>query len=503
MKTILTLLFSSYTCLVIAQDVRIFNYVKTGNDDDLFIIGGNEQGVFTGIGEDYYYNGINNKQVVSYYSLADGLQESRVLKPEERSQEYFYTFYFQNQLHALLYEDEPNEELLYPIYLQTYGTDLNQVGETRQVSNLYPQIFTANVGSYFRSYFSTQFSKMRRSFFFNHAESADGNKMMLLFNYNFFNDVTSDLQCMVFDENMEEAWSGFIDLPSAGGNYQMVESYALANDGTLYMLIASFGNDGFKKTAGDFEYFMYKYHPDQDEVETIDIPTNNRFIINLGMQLNEQQQPVFAGIYANANNNDLEGGLLIQDGKITEHPFPEEDTKEINQKDDKKYAEEYTVKHMVQEEDGSVVFFAESYRRGPVVKPKLSLSGFSPIDADLELGDIYKKILAIKINPQSDSWLRIIDKSQKSTEERDLYTSFALTHHNNTYHLIFNNAIKSSTDVSLVKITSSGDIDLETLLSRKSYRLRLVPSFAKTIHAGYVVVPVQKQGKQALTFIKY
>ncbi|MEM9829295.1 MAG: hypothetical protein AAF944_01580 [Bacteroidota bacterium] len=503
MKAILTLLLSSLTCLTIAQDVRIFDYVKTGSQDDLFIIGGNEEGVFTGIGENYYYNGLDNKPLISYYSLTDGLQESRVLKPEDRSKEYFYTFYFQGQLHTLLVEDEPNEELLYPIYLETYGTDLNQVGEARQVSGLYPQIFTANVGNLFRSYFSTQFSKMRRNFFFSHAESVDGNKAMLLFNYGFFNDVTSDVQCLVFDENMEEAWSGFIDLPDANGNYQMVESYALANDGTLYMLVASFGDDGFKKTAGDFEYFMYKYHPDQGEVETIDIPTNNRFIINLGMQLNDQQQPVFAGIYANPANNDLEGGILIQGDKVTEHPFPAKDAKEINEKDDKKYAEEYTIKHLVREQDGSVVFFAESYKRGPVIKPKLSLGGLSPLDADLELGDIYKKILAVKMHPQGESWLRIIDKDQKSTEERDVYTSFALAYHNDTYHLIFNNAIKKSSDVSLVKITSSGDINLETMLDRKSYRLRLVPTFAKTVHDGHLVVPVERQGKQALTYIQY
>jgi len=503
MKAILTVLFISCTYLTIAQDARIFDYVRTGNDDDLFIIGGNEQGVFTGIGEDYYYNGISNKQVLSYYSLADGLQESKVLKPDDKSRDYFYTFYFQDQLHTLLYEEEPNEELLYPIYLETYGTDLNQVGETQQVSGLYPQIFSMNVGNYFRSFFSSQHGKMRRSYFFSHSESADGNKLMLFFNYNFFSNVTNDLQCVVFNENMEQEWSGFIDLPQEYGDYQMVESRVLANDGTLYLLVASFGDEGFKKTATDFEYILYKYHPDQEEVETINIPTNDRFIINLGLQLGDEQQPVLAGIYANPSTNDLEGGILIRNGEVTEHAFPAADAKEINKKDDKEYAEEYTVKRVMLEEDGAAVFFAESYKRGPVVKPKLSLGGFSPVDANVELGDIYQKILAVKVHPEGESWLRIVDKSQKSTEPRDVYTSFALARHNDTYYLAFNNDIKNSSDVSLVRITSSGDINLETIFDRKTYRFRVVPSFAKIVHPGNLVVPVEKSGKQALAHIQY
>ena len=221
------------------------------------------------------------------------------------------------------------------------------------------------------------------------------------------------------------------------------------------------------------------------------------------MQLNNAQQPVLAGVYADPNTNDIEGGIVIQGAQAREYAFPENDAKDINAKDDKEYAEEYTVKNVVVEDDGSVVFFAESYKRGPVLKPKLGLGGLSPIDTDLEIGDIYRKILAVKIGDQSEPWLRIVDKSQKSTEERDLYTSYAFAHYGDTYYLTFNNAIKNTSDVSLVRLMSTGDISLETIFDKKDYRFRMVPSFAKIVHQGNLVVPLEKSGKQALAHIQF
>ena len=94
--------------------------------------------------------------------------------------------------------------------------------------------------------------------------------------------------------------------------------------------------------------------------------------------------------------------MRIQGSTCTEFAFENAEVTEINTKQDKNYAEEYTVKNMVLEEDGSAVFFAESYKRGPIVKPKLGLAGLSPVDANVELGDIYRKILAVKIAPAGD-----------------------------------------------------------------------------------------------------
>ena len=70
--------------LAFAQEVSFSDYTKVNDRYDLFIIGGNESGVFTGIGDDYYYNGLNNKQVISYYDFRQGPQESRVMKPEKK-----------------------------------------------------------------------------------------------------------------------------------------------------------------------------------------------------------------------------------------------------------------------------------------------------------------------------------------------------------------------------------------------------------------------------------
>ncbi|MGB3779372.1 MAG: hypothetical protein WA960_13520, partial [Tunicatimonas sp.] len=152
---------------------------------------------------------------------------------------------------------------------------------------------------------------------------------------------------------------------------------------------------------------------------------------------------------------------------------------------------------------GSVVFFAESYQRGPILKPKVGVGGFSRIDTDLDMGDIYRKILAVKISPGGDHWLKIVDKTQRSSEERDVLTSFAFTHDEQGYYLLFNNSIKNMTDVSLVSITPKGDIGLKTLFDRSSFRLRAVPAFAISLTPGLLTLPVEKNKKQAVATLTF
>ncbi len=486
-----------------AQDVTISDYTSVKSRYDLFIIGGNEKGVFTGIGDDYYYNGFNNKQVINYYDFQKGQQQSKVLKPEKRSREYFYSFYFQDQLHLLQYDDDPDDGKLYGIYLESYDNTLSRVGEEREISQLYPYIFTFNVGSFFQSYFSSQYGKMRRSFFYNHKTSDDAQKLALLFNYNFFGNANAEFHAVVLNENLEEEWAADIQLPDAAGSYRMLEDYAVSNDGKLYLLVANFDDKNFKKTAIGFEYLLYAYDPAQKSVEEVAFETNGKFIINLGMQLDQNQQPVLAGVYADATTNDILGGVRIAGDNCAEFAFEQAEVSEINTKQDKNYAEEYTVKNTVLEEDGSVVFFAESYKRGPILKPKLGLGGFSPIDTDLEMGDIYRKILAVKISPGGDHWLKIVDKTQRSSEERDVLTSFAFTHDEQGYYLLFNNSIKNMTDVSLVSITPKGDIGLKTLFDRSSFRLRAVPAFAISLTPGLLTLPVEKNKKQAVATLTF
>ena len=492
-----------YSPWLLAQEVTFSDYTKVNDRYDLFIIGGDERGVFTGIGDDYYYNGLNNKQVISYYDFQKGQQKSKVIKPEKKSREYFYSFYFQDQLHLLQYDDQASDNGRYPIYLESYNQSLTKVGEERILGNLYPYIFSFDVGSLFRSYFSNQYGKMRRSFFYNHKISDDQQKLALLFNYNFFGDATSEFQAIVLNHDKQEEWSGLIDLPDNEGSYQMLEDYAISNDGILYFLVASFDNKNFKKSAIGFEYLLYAYNPKKKSVEAVDFATDGRFVINLGLELDQSQQPVLAGIYADATTNDILGGVRIQGNTCTAFAFEEAEISEINTKQDKDYAEEYTVKNMVLEDDGSAVFFAESYKRGPILKPKLSLSGLSPVDADVEIGDIYRKVLAVKVKPTGDHWLKIVDKTQRSSEPRDVLTSFTFTHDEQGYYLLFNNKIKNTSDVSVVTISSEGDISLETMFDRSSYRFRMVPAFALSPRPGVLVVPVEKNNKQALATVTF
>ena len=487
----------------LAQEATFSDYVKVDDRDDLFIIGGDENGVFASISDDYYHKGFSNKQIISYYNYQKGQWENKALKSEKRSREYFYSFYFQHQLHLLQYDDQPTDENKYPVYLESYDRSLAKVGEEQSIGQLSPHIFSFDAGKLLHSYFSSQYGKMHRSSFYRHKTSADQKKLVLLFNYYFLKDALSEFQFIMLDENKQGEQSGIIDLPDTEGHYQILEDYAVGNDGLIHLLVSSFDDKSFKKSAGHFKYSLYIYDPEKELLKTVEFPTEDQFIINLGLKLNEDQQPVLAGLYADAVTNDILGGMQIKSGTCTIFTFAETEVAEINTDQDKEHAEEYAIKNVVVEEDGSAVFFAESYKRGPMVKPKLSLAGFSPIDANVELGDIYRKILAIKVSPAKNHWIKIIDKTQRSSEPRDVFTSFAFTRNEQGYHLLFNNTIRNTSDVSSVSLTPDGDISLKTLFGRSEYRLRAIPAFAVSPDPGTLVLPVQKNSKQAIATVTF
>ena len=505
----LALLSIPFTPLI-GQEIEISDLVNTSSDEDLYIIGGNEAGFFVGVAEDYYMSGSGNKQVVSYYNVEDvEAVESEVMKPQERSREFFYTFYFQDQLHTLSHSTKESDDGLYHIYLNSYNQQMEAVGAKKNLDQIYPYFFSFDASSMFRSYFSTQFGKMRKGMFISHTISPAQDKAALFFDFNYFSASEANFQCVVLGTDREVLWSDLIDLPEEGNNL-LLEDYALDDDGKLYMLMAAFENNNFKKTANDFEYRLFTYDPEAGEASQVDFDTQGKFIINMGLSLGPDQLPVLGGIYADPLSNDIEGGLMVQineggSSETIEYAFERSVLREVNDNDDDKdSAEEYTISHTIAEEDGSLVFFAESYKRGPIVTAKLRLSAFNPLDTDVEIGDIYKKILAVRITPdQQGDWVEIVDKTQKSSEPKDIYTSYALAYDDKAYYLLYNEDIKSSSDIYLATIKKGGGMSHGVLMDRSDYRMRLIPEFGQMPATGLLTVPVEKSGRQGVLRIKF
>ena len=492
-----------------AQQLEISDLVNTSSDEDLYIIGGDEEGVYVGVAEDYYMSGSGNKQIISYYNMDEvEALESQVMKQQERSREFFYTFYFHNQLHTLSHDTQESDDGLYHVYLNSYNQQMEPAGEEMDLDQVYPYFFSFDVSSMFRSYFSSQFGKMRKGMFISHKASPAADKLALFFDFNYFTASEANFQCVVLGEDREVQWTDLIDLPEDGSNL-LLEDYALDDNGRLYILMAAFENENFKKTANDFEYRLFQYDPEAGEASQVDFDTQGKFIINMGLSLGSEQMPVLGGIYADPLSNDIEGGLMVRVNEggtteTTELEFGRSVLREINDDDDKESAEEYTIKHTIAEDDGSIVFFAESYKRGPIVSAKLRLSAFNPLDTDVEIGDIYKKIMAVRITAdQQSGWVEIIDKTQKSTESKDIYTSYALAYDDEAYYLLYNEDIKSSSDIYLATFKKEGGMSHGVLMDRRDYRMRLIPEFGQMPVPGVLTVPVEKSGRQGVLRVKF
>ena len=472
---------------------------KKTNAQDMFVLGGDATGVYVGFADDFYYQGSRNKTVVARYGPDLKQQTARVLQAAERKDDIFYTFYFQGRVHTLVAADGNRQGN--NVWLESYDEQLEKAG-TKPVTTLLPGLFTFSPAGYMRAYFSSQYGRMRFSRLVSHRVSDNGDHLLLVFNYQYLGLGEGGIHAVMLDKNLEKVWEKTLMPPRSTG-YTLNDGVAVTNGGEVYLLMATFDNDKFRKTPTGFSYQFYQYKAEQAALREVPFETGGRFVINLGLTLDARQQPLLGGIYADPVTMEPTGSVGMRfaaNGKATvvATDFDATTTAALKSKrDERSNAPEYNVKAIFAESDGGLTFFAESYYRGPVLTAKLSLSrGVRP---DVEIGDIYAQTAAVRLGGDlKPRWQQVIEKRQQSTEDRDIYASLVVQRSGDGYQVLFNDKIKTVTDVQTVRLGADGAVTTEVLLDRSQDRVRIMPPLAAVVPELGLLVPAEKPGAQLL-----
>lgn len=492
-----------------AQEVKQLEVKKIKKNHYLYVIGGQGNSVFTGSTEGNYLQP-EKKFSAMHVNLEEEDMHREVLKAESKS-DILYTFYYGNRLLTLEYDDKPLDNGRYMLRLAAYDDQLAFSSDIKDTVLLTSNVFRYDFGSLFRNYLSSQSGKWRRSYIFNHQLSPDAETALVMLDNPFQTASPRQLYFFTLDKALTKVKQHNISLPSAA-SHMVLEDYVLSNDGKVYLLAAGFEDSNFKKQATTFGYHFYSYDPDEDKLEERELDMDGRFVTNLGLTLDKNQQPLLAGLYT---GNDSDVGLA---GTVLFSPEADENAMQAtftaldieiaeklhNSKNEgnESKVDEYSIRHIFTEENGDITFFAEHYSRKIGVGVKLSLTrGISP---EPQLEDHYGNVLAVRLKKDgTPAWLQVISKSQKSVGENIMFNSFALCRKGETYGLAFNEQVKNMSDVKWVELSPKGEISEKLIFDRKADRLRVAPMLAGSTANGRLMLPAARFGNSLLLSIDF
>ncbi len=489
------------------QEVRKVPLNKIKKDHYLYVIGGQGDQVVAGTAEGDYQQ--SNDRIPAIY--VDFLQETssdKLLKPQPRS-DFLYTFYFDGKLHALAYGQRPLDNENYSLQLTRFnseGVEEKRLSDTVKMSS---GIFRYDWSAVFRNYLSAQAGKWRRSYLFSHKQAPGGQAAVVMADNPFQTLSPRQLYFFTIDNDLSELAQHEVQL-SVNEKHVVLEDYVLAEDGKVFFLVGGFEDEKFRKEPATFQYYLFGYDPVQQILQEVPMEFGSHFVSNLGLAINKEGTVMLGGLYNEVESLEPEGLVwyrLPANGapEILFSPFEETMAASLNKQvgsGDNKKAPEFAVRYLFPEEDGSLTLFAEHYSRKLGVGTTLSL--LSGLSAEPQLEDHYGDILAVRFGADgAPRWSRVIAKEQESVGENILFNSFAVCPSGNGYGLIFNEEIKSMSDVKWVSLDAQGNHIDKQLFSRTADRLRIAPMLAASTQSGQLIIPALRQRSNYLLSIKY
>lgn len=492
-----------------AQDVKQFPVNKVKKNHFLYVIGGEENNVFASSTQGNYLQPETKLPAMHINLGEENDTHEEIIKPGSRA-DILYTFSYAGKLLTLEYGNNPMPNGMYMLRLAVYNNKLALEQNITDTVFFTSALFRYDLGSVFRNYLSSQSGKWRRSYIFSHKASPDGEKALVMLDNPFQRVSPHQLYFFTIDKGLSGIRQHELSLP-AEESHMLIEDYALAGDGMVYLLAAGFDDDRFKKQPNSFQYHFFKFDPQQKILEEQALDTDQHFVTNLGLTIGRDNQPMLAGLYSQDDGRQPEGTVLYRaDESGSLQPSFQELDKAIAEQlqvSDKGASatvgiNEYAVRYIFPEENGDLTFFAEHYSRKLGVGAKLSLIG--GISAEPQLEDHYGNILAVRLQQDGPmAWSKVIPKNQRSVDENIMFNSFALCRKGEVYGLAFNEEVKNMSNVKWVEVNGQGDVSEKMIFDRKTDRLRIAPMLAGSTRQGQLLVPAMRFGSSMLVSIDF
>lgn len=290
--------------------------------------------------------------------------------------------------------------------------------------------------------------------------SEDKSKLLLLYTYDIEDRHTYDLY--VFDRDLTELWSKKNALP-AGSMPFAIEQYEIDEKGNVYLLSTLFRKQRREKRAGapDYAYRLTAYKQQGTIEERFGINLPGKFLTDIRIKVNDEQDVVGGGFYAAKGSYSLKGSyFFIIDGGSGEvvaksvKPFDAHITEKAIEKRplalNKRKGHVQLRKNGIRlndillREDGSAVLLGEQY--GLLTQTAITKNLFGRTRTRSTYMYEFNDIIVVSMDEHGQQeWTRKIEKRQYSENDGGFYSSYRMKMIKGALYAVFNNYGKGAT----------------------------------------------------------
>jgi len=165
----------------------------------------------------------------------------------------------------------------------------------------------------------------------------------------------------------------------------------------------------------------------------------------------------------------------------------------------------FSIRKIVQRNDGGLMITAESYIRDRREEQTLSLSVISPYNNFRTINTFqFNDIIAFAINPSGKiDWTSLMRKRQYSEDDNGYNSSFFAFNQKDRMRFIFPEEISYSSDIDEYVLGSDGKTDKRLIFNQGDKDVFLIPKMGKQVSANEVIIPSVKKGAFRLVRLKY
>lgn len=318
----------------------------------------------------------------------------------------------------------------------------------------------------------------------------------------------NDIEAISYDLNQKKIlWQASFEIENnQPSRYDF--RFILNNKGVMYLAMRK---DNIKSKIENHHYLIYRCGAENDDIEVLKLPMESKLTYSFSFRYDNRNQTLVAGgLYAIENKKQPEGyfSIKIPDenfgkyrliyNKFDNHLVPNLGDKSIKKFEDLKNV---YIQDLIVKKDGGMLLMFERIKRYKRRMPKAGrddrLRGYIT-DYD------YDNIFIAAIHPDgTPDWNQVLYKKQHSRNDKAFFSSYFLLKRDSELSLIFNDQIKSKTNVSEYVLGNNGEYDRNSVMSTKNLDIKL--RFKETVQVApnELIVPSERKNQLKLVRVKF
>ena len=270
--------------------------------------------------------------------------------------------------------------------------------------------------------------------------SPDSSKLVVYYNLPYERAAEEKFGLKVYDQYMNLIWAKDITLPYTDELFQLLQM-RLDNKGNLYVVGKIYRDKVRNRAQGkpNYDYMVLAYKDNATIVEEFPIKLEDRFITDLQIDVDENENIICAGLYSDLGLGGIKGtfyatidakskNMTSKSFKDFDADFIVEGERRVDSKKrqiarGKEVLVSYYLDEIIRRDDGGAVLVAEQYYSRVINSTNIRVNVNRRYTKYY-----YNDIIVVSISPAGEiEWTGKINKNQETINDAGIYSSYHLS----------------------------------------------------------------------------